>query len=73
MVVAFSVYLELDWKQIHVSILVQELGHSCQVLVGMADDIHDRQQLPQRHGELCGHPTLGADLAPLLLHFLARL
>ena len=40
-------HLELDREQLHVAILVQELGHSCQVLVGMANDIHDRQQLPQ--------------------------
>lgn len=36
----------------------------------MANDIHDRQQLPQRHGELGGHPALCADLASLLLYII---
>ena len=59
-------HLQLDREQLHVSILPQELGHACQVLVGMADHVHDRQQLAQGHGELLGHPTLGADFAALL-------
>ena len=63
-------YLKLDWKQFHVSILVQEFGHTSEVFVGMANDIHDRQQLPQRHGELGGHPALCADLASLLLYII---
>ena len=37
------------------------------MLVGMSNDIHDGQQLAQRHGELGSHPALCADLAPLLL------
>ena len=59
-------YLKLDRKQLHVSILPQELGHAAQVLVRMAKHIHDGQQLAEGHGELLGHPTLGADFAALL-------
>ena len=59
-------YLKLDRKQLHVSILPQELGHAAQVLVRMGKHIHDGQQLAEGHGELLGHPTLGADFAALL-------
>ena len=62
--------LELDWKQFHVPVLPQKLGHLSQMLVGVTYDVHDRQQLTQRHGELGSHPALGADLSPLLLHLI---
>ena len=42
-----STYLKLYWKQVHVTIFSQKLGDFCQVLVSMANDVHDRQQLPQ--------------------------
>ena len=50
--------------------LLRNLVDFGQVLVGVANDVHDGQQLPQRHGELGGHPAFGADLAPLLLHLI---
>lgn len=50
-------HLQLDREQLHVCILLHELGHPSKVLVGGADDVQNRQQLAQAHGEALCHPA----------------
>lgn len=62
--------LELDGKQVQLSIFLKKFADSRNVLVGIADDVEDGQQLAQTHGEVLRHPATPCQQPPLLVGLL---
>lgn len=61
-----SPYLQLDWKEGHGPIFLQEFAHSGNVLVGIANDLQHRNQLGQADGEILRHPAFACHASCLL-------